>query len=327
MSVLALWHEVMSEWQPQIDSPMNAPMRRRHAMETLASFLHAAAGPAVTRKQAERACGFDIVLRLASGQIDTMHATNAFFAHPENARWFSAIDMPDTGHKGVELTPAALAMWNDARDAERENALENARKVLESDVESQGFIVRLLPQQENIPAMPRHLEGKAGRTDYLRTLVRDIEREPFQPVYRKRPFGALVTGWEARLQAYFWPAPKHGYRETCAAIQSLTGTSAQLIRKLSAGGGWTDAEQRQAVDLAHAVFAWGGVPQDPDTVTPSAVQAVYQAALDDDHAAQARMNSGWTKVAAFATAHLDNSDGGRPQVIWTAASRRPSSAG
>lgn len=28
------------------------------------------------------------------------------------------------------------------------------------------------------------------------------------------------------------------------------------------------------------------------------------------------MNSGWTKVAAFATAHLEGLDGGTPQVIW-----------
>jgi hypothetical protein len=28
------------------------------------------------------------------------------------------------------------------------------------------------------------------------------------------------------------------------------------------------------------------------------------------------MNSGWTKVAAFATVHLEEMESGRPQVIW-----------
>jgi hypothetical protein len=98
-------------------------------------------------------------------------------------------------------------------------------------------------------------------------------------------------------------------------MQALTEASGKLAQVL-VGRGWTVAEQRQAVQLARDVFRWGGVPQDPDTVTPSTVQAVYEAALRDDAAARANMNSGWTKVAAFATAHLEESQSGRPQAIW-----------
>ena len=58
------------------------------------------------------------------------------------------------------------------------------------------------------------------------------------------------------------------------------------------------------------------MPQDPDTVTPSSIQAVYEAALRDDANARANMNSGWTKVAAFATAGFEEIEDGRPQAIW-----------
>lgn len=321
MRVLALWHELMCEWHPEHkEAPLTVPIRRRHAMDSLARHLRADTGTDPSPEEAERACGFDIVLRLASGQIDTMHATNPFFTRGENGQWFTPVDIEVEGRKnplkGVVLTPAAIALWNDAALAEREQALEYARKLLESDIESQGFVVRLLPKQEAGLATSKPLGETASRKDYLRALVKAIHAEPFQPIYRKRPFGAPVKGWDARLMAYFWPAPQHGYRETSRSMHAFTENAGQLARVLAARGAWNDIEQAQAIELAHAIFAWGGVPQDPETVTPAAVQAVVQAALDNDAGTQARMNSGWTKVAAFATAHQEESAGGRPQVIW-----------
>lgn len=316
MFVLALWHELMSAWHPEIAKPMEAPMRRRHAAESLATLLGADGRTDAPREIAERACGFDIVLRLASRQINTMHATNPFFERADNGQWFARVPMPDTGFAGVRLTEAALAAWTSATEAEREKVLEEARRLLESDTESAGIVVRLLPRQEAAPAPSAPVAEASDRTGYLEALVRDIHTDPFQPVYRKRPFGAQVTGWDARLMAYFWPGPHHGYRETRAAMQTLTESSGRLAQALSERGHWSEAEQTEAVDLAHAVFEWGGVPQDPDTVTPATVQAVYEAALRDDPAAQANMNSGWTKVAAFASAHREDQDGGRPHAIW-----------
>lgn len=314
--VLALWHELMSAWHPELAEPMAAPMRRRHARESLATLLRADAHTEAPRDIAERACGFDVVLRLASGQIDTMHATTAFFEHPDNRQWFIRVDMPGTTVAGVQLTALALATWTGATETERGRALDEARRLLESDIESRGVIVRLLPRQDLVASLRTSVKPASDRTGYLHALVQDIHTDPFQPVYRKRTFGQPVTGWDARLAAYFWPAPSQGYHETHVAIQGLIEASSQLARALSERGNWNAAEQAQAVALAHAIFTWGGVPQDPKTVTPSTVEAVYAAALRDDRAAQANMNSGWTKVAAFATAHLEDADVGRPQVIW-----------
>jgi hypothetical protein len=296
-------------------------MRQRHAKETLASYLQAGGENEAPRAIAERACGFDIVLRLASGRIDQMHATSKFFAHPDNRQWFTRIP---TRPASVRLTDLALAAWTGATEARRETALVEARRLLESDIESGGVIVRLLPRQDAEKASAGCAQdGSASpdeepdvRTRYLKALVRDIHAEPFQPVYRRRPTGQPVTGWDARLQAYFWPGPDSGYQKTSAAMQKLTELSGQLAQALTKHGGWSEAEQLLAVQLAHDVFGWGGVPQDADKVTPATVQAVYEAALREDADAQAYMNSGWTKVAAFATAHLEDMESGCPQAIW-----------
>jgi hypothetical protein len=296
-------------------------MRQRHAKETLASYLKAGGESEAPRAIAERACGFDIVLRLASGRIDQMHATSKFFDHPDNRQWFTRIP---TRPASVRLTDLALATWKGATEARRETALVEARRLLESDIESGGVIVRLLPRQDAEKANAGCMQDGSApaeeepdvRTRYLKALVRDIHAEPFQPVYRRRPTGQRTTGWNERLQAYFWPAPDSGYQKTSAAMQKLTELSGQLAQALTTHGGWNESEQLLAVQLAHDVFKWGGVPQDADKVTPATVQAVYEAALRDDADAQAYMNSGWTKVATFATAHLEEMESGCPQAIW-----------
>lgn len=316
MLVLALWHELKSEWHPGAD-PMTTPMRQRHAMASLATLLGATDPASGSNAHSERACGFDVVLRLASGQLDTMHATSAFFRRADNRHWFARVELAVEGRKrpvrGVALTSAALALWRGAADEERTRAIDEARGLLESDIESDGILVRLLPAQEAtaVPALPR---PAANRASYIEALVRSIQDEPFQPAFRKRPFGATVQGWDARLHAYFWPAPSQGYLATSRDITAITARCQKLAVALMANGGWSSAEQHEAVELAHAVFAWGDVPQDPKTVTPDTTEQVYRAALDHDGTARANMNSGWTKVAAFATAHLE--EGGRPQAIW-----------
>jgi hypothetical protein len=322
MFVLAIWHELMSAWHSEIPTPMEALMRLRHAKESLAALLKADGQAEAPREIAERACSFDVVLRLGSGLLNTMHADRQFFTRSDNGRWFTRIEMPDTGFAGARLTDAALAAWTGASVDHREDALEEARRLLESDIESGGVIVRLLPSNVPVPGIPTHAEAVSAdgeptdRKGYLMALVRQIHAETFQPVYRKRIVGPAVIGWEARLRAYFWPGPHCGYRETLTAMQTLTEESGKLAQALIEHRCWSNEEQTQAVRLAHEVFKWGGVPQDPDTVTPSTVQAVYEAALCDDANAQANMNSGWTKVAAFATAGLEKIEDGRPQAIW-----------
>lgn len=306
--VIALWHELMREWHPERE-PARTAMVCGHVTESMAAYL---------KNNPGKACSFETVLRLASGVLNGMHATKPFFAHPDNATWFEPIERRP---KAVRLTQAAIDEWNNASAPAREAALVAARARLEADLESDRVMVALQPHERmQAPARPGpapiRLAGDGSRIGYLASLVHQIHEEPYQPAYRKNAFGAPVTGWDARLRAYFWPLPAQDYARTSSLVQQLVDRARTLSEAVTDGRVWSQEEGRMAVALAHDIFSWGGVPQQPDTVTPATVRQVFQAALDNDANATARMNSGWTKVAAFATAHLEEDGERHPQAIW-----------
>jgi hypothetical protein len=145
--------------------------------------------------------------------------------------------------------------------------------------------------------------------EIVKKLVTDIETEPFVAMYRQRAFGSPLTGWRARLEGYYWPNPSSGYAATCAELAPLLDTARKLVDSL---GQWTKDQRKQAVEFASRVFEWGGVVQRTDYDWQD-VEAVLGSAVEGCARANARMNSGWTKVAAFATAHLELE---RNLVIW-----------
>ncbi|WP_322049634.1 hypothetical protein, partial [Paraburkholderia sp. J67] len=153
------------------------------------------------------------------------------------------------------------------------------------------------------------LRTHAFSSDIIRQLVSDIEQEPFQPSYRRVSFGAPVKGWRQRLDAYFWPRPAVGYRETCDALAPLLVTARLLADSIEK---WTPELQAQAVEFADQVFAWGGVVQ-RTAYDWRDVHAVFASAIRGQRQDDARMNSGWTKVAAFASSHLEPEHN---LVIW-----------
>jgi len=318
LTILALWHELVSEWHPGEGDPMRATIPRGAAHASLATYLRT--GKDATPRSSARACRFDVMLRLASRRVDTKHATAAFFERGENGRWFERTRGQARNSRRViecvRLTEAGVTAWETA-GAAQEQAIASARALLESDMESDDVIVALLPEPAPTSAPPgRAVAQDADRRAHLETLVRRIHEEPYQPVYRRKPFGAPVTGWDARLRAYFWPSPAQGYAATCKEVAEIENTAHGLAEALLSNRGWSEADGAAAIALAHAIFAWGSVPQDPDTVTAASVEQVFRAALVDDAASKANMNSGWTKVAAFATAHGEGGVAYRPQVIW-----------
>jgi hypothetical protein len=149
---------------------------------------------------------------------------------------------------------------------------------------------------------------RTERSELIQNLVHWIETEPFQPQYRQQSIGRKVVGWQARLNAYFWPSPNDGYNATVARIKTLTKLGSDLAQTVDT---WDEATGRLAVKWANDVLQWGRVPQ--REVSPEIVRAVIQAALTGNYG-RAPMNSGWTKVAAFATAHLEEE--GRAHAIW-----------
>ena len=152
------------------------------------------------------------------------------------------------------------------------------------------------------------LAAAADEAEIVRALVDWIEAAPFQRMYRGKPIGAPVRGWHEHLANYFWPSPDQDYRTVTARLHPLLNDARVLAAALQYGD-WGLTQQDAAMDLAGRVFTWGGVPQ--SGYTAKQVQAVFQSALTGRLLDSAPMNSGWTKVAAFATDH--SRDG---QVIW-----------
>jgi hypothetical protein len=151
------------------------------------------------------------------------------------------------------------------------------------------------PEPAPLSVPPRDLPA-----DLIKALVADIETDPFRPVYRKASLGAPISGWRTRLAHYFWPRPEVDYHATMRDLAPLLALANELA---TAVGRWTSVQRAQAISFAEQVFAWGGVPQ--RTFDDKTVEAVIMSAIKHEALPGALMNSGWTKVAAFATAHLE----------------------
>jgi hypothetical protein len=331
--LLSVCSELMQEWRGAPLSAATVPMPIYAANNALNTRL---------AMQPEYAYSFDVACRLISSQRNTKSASNDFFSNPANSAWFERTK--DTIRNGIErssgvrsrvscvqFTQRCMDDWHAMPSSQRNAAQIRAQALLNADVEinGSGAECHILPVLQVEPAAPLNQvpqgtphtfddNANRSRAEMVNALVAEIQSAPFQPMYRRQPtMDAPVTGWDARLRAYYWPNQDIKYTTSCKQIDALTKTAETLARALQDHQGrWDANEEAQAVQLADAIFVWGGVRQARHTVTATNVRAVFLDALNDNPASKARMNSGWTKVAAFATAHLEHVDGGKPHVIW-----------
>ena len=260
---------------------------------------------------------------------NTMHATNPFMDANSHLLERAKVINPATGRRvnGAKLTSCALELWDCLGAEERNRLSEECLALLEADVEVGKGYAELVELSTEGPAEPVSLrtplspvrisQGKemTKREDFIRALVEEIENESFQPMYRRKSVGEPVTGWAARLRAYFWPSPDVGHIATHKIITPMLHCAQELATALERNGEWSDSEGERAVELAEAIFLWGGVPQ--PRPTSEVVMYVFENALAGKEIhPDAPMNSGWTKLASFATAHLEDQPGRHPQTIW-----------
>ena len=153
--------------------------------------------------------------------------------------------------------------------------------------------------------------ARRDRASFVAALVDQIDSEEYQPHYRLHPVGAPLRGWPQRLEAYFWPGPEFSYRDTARALSPLECEARRLVLAFEAGT-WDSQDRATAVELAHRIFTWGGVPQ--ADVTWERVRLVFANAISGEPLyPNAPMNSGWTKVASIASRGLKPD---RQQAIW-----------
>ena len=142
-----------------------------------------------------------------------------------------------------------------------------------------------------------------------------IHADPFQPIYRKKQYGRPVQGWQARLQVYFWPDPSTDYAVTSRLIKPWFHRAGELSNVLLERGAWTEAQRAEGTALAWTMLEWGRVTRQGEFCPPT-VERVFRKALGLPVPGHVPMNGGWTKVAALATAFLEDGPTGEPHVIW-----------
>ncbi len=119
--------------------------------------------------------------------------------------------------------------------------------------------------------------------------------------------------WDDRLRNYVWKG--RTFFETQRDLAGILWRGSVLARLLEPPGRWNQEDEAQAVKWAMEIFAWGGTRQ-RQPVTPTKVAGVLANAMRGGLSeTNAPMNSGYTKVASFATAFLEGEPGRTPQVI------------
>ncbi|WP_025135475.1 hypothetical protein [Achromobacter sp. DH1f] len=262
-----------------------------------------------------RIFSLDVLCRLLVPYRNTMQATREF--RTSNAHLlveYSARHGTTGRHVNhVRLSDEGQKLWASLSSKDR----DDIDALIAADIEDsgKGLIDVGLPGTEIVPFnSPRAVAAIAEVSVQALTvaLVDAIDQDPFVAHYRGKPTGTpAVTGWSARLQGYFWPNPGVDARVTGLRLRPMLEKAAVLQSSAMQGRAWTEAEGVAAVQLAKDIFQWGGVPQ-PD-VTVRKVRAVFDSVNRGERVGDALMNSGWTKVAAFASAACGS---GCEQVIW-----------
>jgi hypothetical protein len=155
----------------------------------------------------------------------------------------------------------------------------------------------------------------APGVDLVRIFVDGVHADPHQPHHRLVPHGDPVVGWPARAASYFWPHLVMDLRATHEVLSRWFDEAGDLSRRLEAGDAWNDEDERRATLLAWQMLVWGGVTKQKGFGAPL-VEQVFRRALGLPGGDDAPMSSGWTKVAALATAFLEGHPERAPHVIW-----------
>jgi hypothetical protein len=149
--------------------------------------------------------------------------------------------------------------------------------------------------------------------DLVRAYVDSVQAAPHQPRHRRVPHGDPVVGWPARAASYFWPHPVMDLRATHEVLSPWFEEAGKLSEQL--GDGWNHENRRRAAILAWQMLSWGGVTRQKG-FGELVVEEVFRRALGLPGGTRAPMSSGWTKVAALATAFLEGDPERSPHVIW-----------
>lgn len=119
--------------------------------------------------------------------------------------------------------------------------------------------------------------------------------------------------WDARLRNYVWKG--RTFEETQHDLADIILQGSVLSRFIRQGVEWSRQDEARAVTWATGIFDWGGTRQKSPVTWQKVRHTLANAVFNRVEYRDAPMNSGYTKVASFGTAYLDDGSSGTPQVI------------
>lgn len=252
-------------------------------------------------KNSKFAHSFEMLCRIVTGAHNGMQVTPEFFE--KNAAYIQREDKgaislyTDNPVNAAKPTQQSIELWVNLPQAKKNSSLAAAEAFFESDQDDDGSIISadeiiIVPEQNKTLALTNPAKYVA---EYIQNTHLDI-------FYRKKHTSKINSGWDEKLAAYFWPSPTINYRESVGIFNALIEQSRTFTLKVVNNEEWSDSDNTEAMNWAENVFAWGGVPQ--NNYAANDIRNVIQSALKQSKNSTAKMNSGWTKIAAIASEHF-----------------------
>ncbi len=229
---------------------------------------------------------------------------------------------PETGEliAAVKLTEQSLGFWSRRTFVEQDQWMNFAEARIQADVETSSDDpvviddagIEVIGSDIYPPYVP---DKDASDEEFVKALVEWVEEDPYQPMYQREPVGEAVSSWHDMLSVFFWPKPRTGHQQFAYAAAPMLYYSSELAATVIKGEDWSPTEKEFAVKVANEIFNLIGLPQ--RDVTPENIRAVFEGAINEDEKSTAKMNSGWSYLAAFATARFESDRERLPQVGWS----------
>ncbi|TQV77134.1 hypothetical protein FLL45_04065 [Aliikangiella marina] len=248
---------------------------------------------------------------------DTCQLDKAFFLM--NPDIVKPISDEEGNFVAARLTDQALDYWDALTFLEQDLFTSYAEARIQADIETpsnEPVVIddaglEVIGEDIYPPTVPTK---EASDEDFARALVCWIDEDPFTPMYQRQPVGEAVSSWHDRLQSFFWPKPRNGLMQVSHTADALMYRAALLAKGIEDNLDWSSEDKVLAVKTANEVFLQAGVPQ--RDVTWQNVYEVMQAAINADSHATAKMNSGWSLLASFASHWLNGIKGRTPMICW-----------
>lgn len=216
----------------------------------------------------------------------------------------------------VRLTDQALDFWDVLTYLEQDLYTSYAEARIQADIETpsrEPVIIddaglELIGEDIYPPVVP---QKDATDLEFAKAMVAWIDDDPFTPMYQRLPIGEAVSSWHDRLKAFFWPKPRNGLMQVSHSANPVLYRAGVLGRSIQQGTAWQHQDKVMAVKTAEEIFLQAGMPQ--RGVTWENVYQVIKAAVVNDTNSSAKMNSGWSLLASFATYWLDKDETAKQQ--------------